>query len=115
MTVNFTVSAQEAGLRLDQLLAVRVPGLSRRRARVLIDLGGVFVDRRRVEIASRLMQPDEVVVAHLSGALSRAENRVGEGARAAGMQAILIDPLWKWDDKDCERIRGIHDLLDVLP
>jgi 23S rRNA pseudouridine1911/1915/1917 synthase len=83
VTVNFTVSAQEAGLRLDQLLAVRVAGLSRRRARVLIDLGGVFVDRRRVKIASRLMQPDEEVVAHLSGALSRAENRVGEGARAA--------------------------------
>jgi REG-2-like HAD superfamily hydrolase len=38
-----------------------------------------------------------------------------QGARAAGMRAILIDPLWKWDDKDCERIRGIHDLLDVLP
>ena len=38
-----------------------------------------------------------------------------QGARAAGMRAILVDPLWKWDDKDCERIRGIHDLLDVLP
>ena len=38
-----------------------------------------------------------------------------QGARAAGMRAILIDPLWKWDDRDCERIRGIHDLLDVLP
>lgn len=37
------------------------------------------------------------------------------GARRAGMRPILIDPLWKWDDKDCERIRGIHDLLDVLP
>lgn len=37
------------------------------------------------------------------------------GARAAGMRAILIDPLWKWDDRDCERIRGIHDLLDLLP
>jgi 23S rRNA pseudouridine1911/1915/1917 synthase len=83
VTVNFTVSAQEAGLRLDQLLAVRVPGLSRRRARVLIDLGGVFVDRRRVKIASRPMQPDEEVVAHLSGALSRAENRTGEAARSA--------------------------------
>jgi epoxide hydrolase-like predicted phosphatase len=38
-----------------------------------------------------------------------------QGARAAGMQAILVDPLWKWDDKDCPRIRGIHDLLDLLP
>lgn len=38
-----------------------------------------------------------------------------QGARAAGMRPILIDPLWKWDNRDCERIRGIHDLLDVLP
>jgi 23S rRNA pseudouridine1911/1915/1917 synthase len=81
VTVNITVAAQEAGLRLDQLLAVRVPGLSRRRARVLIDLGGVFVDRKRVKIAGRLMQADEKVVAHLSGALARAENKVGESAR----------------------------------
>lgn len=38
-----------------------------------------------------------------------------QGARAAGMRAILIDPLWKWDERDCERIRGLHDLLDLLP
>jgi REG-2-like HAD superfamily hydrolase len=38
-----------------------------------------------------------------------------QGARAAGMQAILMDPLWKWEERDCTRIRGIHDLLDVLP
>ena len=37
------------------------------------------------------------------------------GARAAGMQAILIDPLWKWEDRECTRIRGLQDLLDVLP
>jgi putative hydrolase of the HAD superfamily len=38
-----------------------------------------------------------------------------EGARAAGMQGILVDPLWKWTERDCTRIRGIHDLLDLLP
>lgn len=38
-----------------------------------------------------------------------------QGARAAGMRGILVDPLWKWDDKDCDRIRGLHDLLDLLP
>ncbi len=37
------------------------------------------------------------------------------GARAAGMRPILIDPLWKWTDRDCERIRGIGDLLEILP
>ncbi len=38
-----------------------------------------------------------------------------QGARAAGMQAILIDPLGTRGDLDCDRIRAIHDLLDVLP
>lgn len=38
-----------------------------------------------------------------------------QGARAAGMRPVLIDPLWKWGERDCERIRGIHDLLDLLP
>jgi 23S rRNA pseudouridine1911/1915/1917 synthase len=83
VTATFTVSAEEAGLRLDQLLAARVSGLSRRRARVLIDLGGVFIDRRRVKIAGRPMHEGEEVVAHLGGALARAENRVGEAARSA--------------------------------
>lgn len=38
-----------------------------------------------------------------------------QGARAAGMQGILIDPLWMWNDRDCHRIRALHDLLDILP
>ncbi len=80
---SFTVSDDEAGLRLDQALAARVPGLSRRRARVLIDLGGVFIDRKRTKTASRPLETGEKVVAHLGGALARAENRVGQGARAA--------------------------------
>ncbi len=60
-----------------------MPGLSRRRARVLIDLGGVFIDRHRVKIAGRPVRAGEQVVAHLGGALARAENRVGTAARAA--------------------------------
>jgi 23S rRNA pseudouridine1911/1915/1917 synthase len=85
---SFTVSDGEEGLRLDQALAVRVPGLSRRRARVLIDLGGVFVDRRRTKVASRPLRSGEKVVAHLGGALARAENRVGQAARAADEERL---------------------------
>ena len=59
------------------------PGLSRRRARVLIDLGGVFIDRHRVKIAGRPVRAGEKIVAHLGGALARAENKVGTAARAA--------------------------------
>src|SRR5687768_702008 len=36
------------------------------------------------------------------------------GARAAGMRAILVDPLWRWGDYDCERIRAIHELPALL-
>jgi 23S rRNA pseudouridine1911/1915/1917 synthase len=85
---SFTVSDAEDGLRLDQALAVRVPGLSRRRARVLIDLGGVFIDRRRSKVAGRPLQLGEKVVAHLGGALSRAENRVGQEARAVDEERL---------------------------
>jgi 23S rRNA pseudouridine1911/1915/1917 synthase len=85
---SFTVGAAEEGLRLDQALAVRVPGLSRRRARVLIDLGGVFVDRRRTKVAGRPLALGEKVVANLGGALARAENRVGQEARAADEERL---------------------------
>ena len=37
-----------------------------------------------------------------------------QGARAAGMRAILVDPLWRWNDHDCPRVRGIDELPDAL-
>jgi 23S rRNA pseudouridine1911/1915/1917 synthase len=79
--VAFTVTDEDAGRRLDQVLAARVPGLSRRQARVLLDIGGVFVDRRRVKIAGRPMHAGEEVVAVLGGALARATKRPGQEAR----------------------------------
>jgi len=78
--VTFVVEADDQGLRLDQVLARRVPGLSRRKARVLIDLGGVFVDRARVKVASRVLKIGATVEANLGGALERAQG-VGLAAR----------------------------------
>lgn len=37
-----------------------------------------------------------------------------QGARAAGMRAILVDPLWRWNELDCARVRGIHELPETL-
>jgi putative hydrolase of the HAD superfamily len=37
------------------------------------------------------------------------------GARGAGMRPFLVDPLSRWDDLPCDRIRGLPDLLDHLP
>jgi 23S rRNA pseudouridine1911/1915/1917 synthase len=70
--IAFEVAPAEAGMRLDQVLARRVPGLSRGAARVLLDIGGVFVDRSRVKVASRGVRPGQRIEAHLGGALERA-------------------------------------------
>ncbi|HEX2188183.1 MAG TPA: HAD-IA family hydrolase [Longimicrobiaceae bacterium] len=32
------------------------------------------------------------------------------GARRAGMAAVLIDPLGRWTELDCDRVAGIHEL-----
>jgi len=79
--VTFTVGDAEAGRRLDQVLAARVPGLSRRQARVLLDIGGVFVDGRRVKVAGRLARAGESILAVVGGALARATGHPGRAAR----------------------------------
>ena len=71
-TFRFTVLDADDGARLDQVLARGVPGLSRRRARVLIDIGGVFVDRARVKVAGRVLRAGQVIETTLGGALDRA-------------------------------------------
>jgi len=82
LKVEFSVPDDSAGMRLDQALAKHVPELSRRKARVLLDIGGVFVDGARVKVAGRKVRPGQRVVAHLGGALDRAGGRTGKQARA---------------------------------
>ncbi|MCG8425079.1 MAG: RluA family pseudouridine synthase [Proteobacteria bacterium] len=79
--VRFEVLPADAGRRLDQVLAARIPQLSRRKARVLLDIGGVFVDRKRVKVASRTMRPGQIIEVTLGGALERANKSVGRSAR----------------------------------
>jgi 23S rRNA pseudouridine1911/1915/1917 synthase len=55
-TWRFTVDPAEAGLRLDQLVSART-GLSRRKAREVLKLGGVQVARNRVRVAGKLIRP----------------------------------------------------------
>jgi 23S rRNA pseudouridine1911/1915/1917 synthase len=80
--VAFTVCDDDVGRRLDQVLAARVPELSRTQARVLLDIGGVFVGGRRVKVASRKVHAGEEVLAVMGGAFSRATKRPGREARA---------------------------------
>lgn len=81
--IRFEVEAADVGLRLDQLLARRIADLSRRKARLVIDIGGVFVDRARVKVASRTLRPGQQVEVVLGGALERASSTLGEAGRAA--------------------------------
>jgi 23S rRNA pseudouridine1911/1915/1917 synthase len=96
--VTFEVAADDAGLRLDQLLAKRVDGLSRRKARVLLDIGGVFVDRARCKVASRQVRPGQVVEAHLGGALDRATKAVGGAARSRDQRRLPAFSIVRIDD-----------------
>ncbi len=52
---NLTVGAAHVGLRLDVFLVQAGLELSRRRIRAIIDVGGVYVNDKRVRIASRLV------------------------------------------------------------
>lgn len=79
---RFVVGREDEGRRLDQVLAAHVPGLSRRKARVVLDIGGVFVDGARTKVAGRLVRAGQVVVANLGGALDRATKEPGQEARA---------------------------------
>jgi 23S rRNA pseudouridine1911/1915/1917 synthase len=81
--VVFTIGDADVGRRLDQVLAARVEGLSRRQARVLLDIGGVFVGGRRVKVAGRPMHAGEEVVAVMGGAPARATKKTGRAARGA--------------------------------
>lgn len=78
---EFHVPDEADGLRLDQCLARCVEPLSRTSARVALDLGAVFVDERRVKVASRKVAAGQHVVVHLGGAFERAHKQVGRAAR----------------------------------
>ncbi|HEY4240053.1 MAG TPA: RluA family pseudouridine synthase [Kofleriaceae bacterium] len=71
MSSKFVVGAEDNGLRLDQVVPKHVEGLSRRKARAVIDIGGVFVDRARVKVAGRPVRAGQVIEVNLGGALGR--------------------------------------------
>jgi 23S rRNA pseudouridine1911/1915/1917 synthase len=73
MITKFEVAADEAGLRLDQVVPKHVAGLSRRKARAVIDLGGVFVDRARVKVAGRPVRKGQLIEVNVGGAIERSE------------------------------------------
>jgi 23S rRNA pseudouridine1911/1915/1917 synthase len=71
MKTRFEVAADEDGLRLDQVIPRHVAGLSRRKARAVIDTGGVFVERARVKVAGRPVRAGQTIEVNTGGALDR--------------------------------------------
>lgn len=68
----FVVAPEDDGLRLDQVIPKRVPALSRRKARTVIDAGGVFVDRTRTKVAGRPVKRGQRIEVNL-GSESRTD------------------------------------------
>lgn len=62
---RFTVAKSEDGLRLDQYLAQTLAGvgeeISKRKIRQIIDVGGVYQNRRRVRVASRQVRIGDIL------------------------------------------------------
>ena len=111
---RFEVTAEDAGLRLDQIIPRHVAGLSRRKARAVIDLGGVFVDRTRVKVAGRQLRAGQIVEVNVGGALGRANVPAPAISIVHSDDALIIvdKPAGLVTAPTPESDRG--DLLDLL-
>jgi len=94
----FAVPLDGAGCRLDRLLATHVDGLSRTQARVLIDIGGVFVDGKRVKVAGRTLRPGQEVRGTIGRSLAQATKATGQAARARDAAAVATFHVVHEDD-----------------
>lgn len=113
MKETFTVTADDEGLRLDQVVPRHVPGLSRRKARAVIDLGGVFVDRTRVKVAGRPVRAGQVVEVNVGGAIERTSPPLVPAIVFVDEHVIVVDkPAGLVTAPTPESDRG--DLLDQL-
>ena len=76
---EFKVGAVDSGTRIDIFLAKNMPNLSRRKVRTLLDVGGCYVNNKRMKIASRTIEQGDVVrVEFHKENLSKAKRHVFE-------------------------------------
>jgi len=61
---KFTVPQALDGLRLDQCLAHEIPELSRGKAKKVLAVGGVFLNKKRVKVAGRLVREGQKIEVH---------------------------------------------------
>lgn len=106
------MAADEEGLRLDQVIPRHVAGLSRRKARAVIDAGGVFVERARVKVASRPVRAGQSIEVNVGGALDRGPPPAPEIVHLDDHVIIAYKPAGLMTAPTPESDRG--DLLDQL-
>ncbi|RZA23476.1 MAG: RluA family pseudouridine synthase [Proteobacteria bacterium] len=58
---SISVSYRLQGMRLDHAIADEIPGFSRRRAKAVIDIGGCYVNTKRVRIASKTVSKGDKI------------------------------------------------------
>ena len=113
MKEKFTVAADETGLRLDQVIPKHLAGLSRRKTRAVIDLGGVFVDKTRIKVAGRTVRAGQIVEVNIGGALEREAPPLAPTIVYSDAHVIVADkPAGLVTAPTPESDRG--DLLDQL-
>ncbi|MCX6119729.1 MAG: RluA family pseudouridine synthase [Proteobacteria bacterium] len=73
---TYIVEEVDSGSRIDQYLASKIPNLSRRKIRTILDIGGCYVNNKRVHIASRKVNGgDKVRVEYSEAALSTVKQK----------------------------------------
>ncbi len=113
---TFTVTPDEEGLRLDQIVPKRVPGLSRRKARAVIDEGGVFVDRTRTKVAGVPVRAGQVIEVNVGGAVDRDRSAPvvagsnGSASERAGTPAAEVQRM----EKAIQQVLQMPDVKEVM-
>lgn len=117
MKTKFVVGADEAGLRLDQVIPRHMSGLSRRKAREVIDAGGVFVDKTRVKVAGRPMRAGQSVEVNVGGAIEKPAGVLRPRVVFVDPHVIVVDkpaglvtaPTPESDRGDClDQLQGLY-------
>ncbi len=111
--IAFEVAREDDGLRLDQVVPKYVAGLSRRKARAVIDVGGVFVDKARVKIAGRQVRVGQKIEVNVGGAVEQKAPPLTAALVHLDDHLIIVDkPAGLVTAPTPESDRG--DLLDQL-
>lgn len=76
------VSYRLNGMRLDHAISEGIPGMSKRRAKAIIDVGGAYLNRKRIRVASRTVGKGDQIEVEYNPALFGPEVKSRSGLKA---------------------------------